>query len=99
MQSHAPFRFIEDGDIDIDEVGFGNKVTVLEEGKDEPEIYNLLGPIEFELDSYPNIVTYHSPFAQEMIGKEVGEHFTLEIEGKDIKFTVQSIEKVDIVKL
>ena len=98
MQSHAPFRFIEDGDIDIDEVGFGNKVTVLEAGKDEPEIYNLLGPIEFELDSYPNIVTYHSPFAQEMIGKEVGEHFTMEIEGKDIKFTVQSIEKVEIVK-
>ena len=92
-------EFIEDGDIDIDEVGFGNKVTVLEEGKDEPEIYNLLGPIEFELDSYPNIVTYHSPFAQEMIGQEVGEHFTLDIEGKDIKFTVQSIEKVEIVKL
>ena len=33
-----------------------------------------------------------------MIGKEVGEHFTLEIEGKDIKFTVQSIERVEIVK-
>ena len=42
MQSHAPFRFIEDGDIDIDEVGFGNKVAVLEEGKDDPEIYTNL---------------------------------------------------------
>ena len=30
MQSHAPFRFIEPGDIDTDEVGFGNKVTILE---------------------------------------------------------------------
>ena len=98
MQSHAPFRFIEQGDIDTDEVGFGNKVTVLEEGKDAPEIYNLLGPIEFELDSFPNIVTYHSPFAQEMIGKEVGEHFVLEIEGKDVTFTVKAIEKVEIVK-
>ena len=98
MQSHAPFRFIEQGDIDTDEVGFGNKVTVLEEGKDVPEIYNLLGPIEFELDSFPNIVTYHSPFAQEMIGKEVGEHFVLEIEGKDVTFTVKAIEKVEIVK-
>jgi|TARA_B000000475_G_scaffold89294_1_gene72397 transcription elongation factor GreA len=98
MQSHAPFRFIEQGDIDTDEVGFGNKVTVLEEGKDAPEIYNLLGPIEFELDSFPNIVTYHSPFAQEMIGKEVGENFVLEIEGKDVTFTVKAIEKVEIVK-
>lgn len=98
MQSHAPFRFIEQGDIDTDEVGFGNKVTVLEEGKDAPEIYNLLGPIEFELDSFPNIVTYHSPFAQEMIGKEVGENFVLEIEGTDVTFTVKAIEKVEIVK-
>ena len=98
MQSYAPFRFIEDGDIDTEDVGFGNKVTVLEEGKDEPEIYNLLGPIEFELDSFPNIVTYHSPFAQEMIGKEIGDHFVLEIEGKDVKFTVQAIEKVGKVK-
>ena len=98
MQSHAPFRFVEDGDIDTDEVGFGNKVTVLEEGKDSPEIYNLLGPIEFELDSYSNIVTYHSPFAQEMMGKEVGDHFILEIEGADVKFIVKSIEKVETVK-
>ena len=35
MQSHAPFRFIEKGEIDTDEVGFGNKVTIHEEGKDE----------------------------------------------------------------
>ena len=40
------------------------------------------------------IVTYHSPFAQAVIGKEVGEHFTLDIEGKDTKFTVKSIEVV-----
>ena len=93
MQSHAPFRFIEDGDIDTDEVGFGNKVTIHEEGKDEPEIYYLLGPIEFELDLYPFIVTYHSPFGQAMIGKKIDEHFTLEIEGKDIKFTITKIEK------
>ena len=94
MQSHAPFRFIEKGEIDTDEVGFGNKVKVLEEGKDEAEEYYLLGPIEFELDLYPTIVTYHSPFAQAMIGKEVDDDFSLEIEGKDTKFTVTSIEVV-----
>ena len=94
MQSHAPFRFIEFGDIDTDDVGFGNKVTILEEGENEPVDYYILGPIELELDLYPMIVTYHSPFAQAVIGKEVGEHFTLDIEGKDTKFTVKSIEVV-----
>ena len=93
-QSHAPFRFIDKGEIDVDEVGFGNKVTILEEGKDESEDYYLLGPIEFELDLYPMIVTYHSPFAQAMIGKKIDEYFTLEIEGKETKFTITAIEKV-----
>ena len=94
MQSHAPFTFIEKGEIDTDEVGFGNKVTILEEGNDEPEDYYLLGPIEFELDLYPLIVTYHSPFAQAMIGKKIDEYFMLEIEGKETKFTITAIEKV-----
>jgi len=98
MQSHAPFRFIEDNEIETDQVGFGNKVLVLEEGKDKAEEYYLLGPIEFELDLYPLIVTYHSPFAQAMIGKKVDEYFTLNIEGKEIKFTITSIAKISTKK-
>lgn len=94
MQSHSPFRFIENGEIDTDEAGFGNQVTVLEEGKDKAEIYNILGPIEFDLDLYPLIVTYHSPFGQAMIGKKINEFFTLEIEGKETRFTVTGIEMI-----
>ena len=94
LDSHKPFRFIEYNDIKTDEVGFGNKVTVLEEGKDSPEDYYLLGPIESELDLYPLVVTYHTPFAQAMTGKKVDENFTLEIGGKDTKFTIIAIEEI-----
>jgi len=94
LQSHAPFRFVEYGEIETDEVEFGNKVTIHEEGKDEAEDYYLLGPIELELDLYPMIVTYHTPFGQAMIGKKIGEYFTLEIKGKDMKFTITAIEKI-----
>ena len=94
MQSHAPFRFIEYGEIKTNEVGFGNKVTILEEGKDEAEDYYLLGPIESELNLYPLVVTYFAPFAQAMIGKKINEYFTLEISGKETKFTITAIEKI-----
>ena len=94
MQTHSPFHIIEFGEIDTDQVGFGNKVSILEEGKNESEDYYLLGPIEFELDLYPMVVTYHSPFGQAMIGLEVDEYFTLDIRGKDTKFTITAIEKV-----
>jgi transcription elongation factor GreA len=94
LQSHAPFRFIEYGEIGNNEVEFGNKVTILEEGKAEPEDYYLLGPIELELDLYPIIVTYHTPFGQAIIGKKIDEGFTLEINGKETKFTITAIEKI-----
>ena len=94
LQSYSPFQIIEHGEIEIDQVGFGNKVTILEKGKEEPEDYYLLGPIEFELDLFPLVVTLHSPFGQAIIGKKVNETFTLDIRGEETKFTITEIEKV-----
>ena len=94
LQSHAPFKFVEYNEIKTDEVGFGNKVQILEEGKDKAEDYYLLGPVESELDLYPMVVSYHAPFAQAMMGKKLNEYFMLEISGKDIKFTIVAIEKI-----
>tara|TARA_B100000945_G_scaffold153621_1_gene123215 strand:- start:28 stop:501 length:474 start_codon:yes stop_codon:yes gene_type:complete len=93
LQSHAPFRLIEYSEINIDEIGFGNKITIHEQGKDRAEDYYLLGPIELELDLYPMIVTYHSPFGQAIVGKKNNDNFTLEIRGKDTKFLITEIMK------
>tara|TARA_B100000427_G_scaffold324561_1_gene329917 strand:+ start:1540 stop:2019 length:480 start_codon:yes stop_codon:yes gene_type:complete len=94
MQSYAPFRIIDNSDITTDNAGFGNKVSILEEGKEKPEDYFIAGPVEEELDLYPFIVTYHSPFGQEVFGKRVGESFYLDIRGSNTKFTIISIEKI-----
>ena len=40
------------------------------------------------------IVTYHSPFGQAIVGKKIDEDFTLEIKGKETKFTITAIEKI-----
>ena len=95
MQSHSPFQIIEDIDVDTKEVGFGNLVKIIEDGKNDPEDYYLLGPIELDLDLYPLVVTYHSPFGQALVGKKVNESFTLDIRGKEINFTVTSIKKIE----
>ena len=94
LQTHSPFQIIEFSEIETDKVGFGNKVTIREEGKDEAEDYYLLGPIEFELDLYPLVITYHSPFGQAIVGKKIDENFTLEIRGKETKFTITEIENI-----
>jgi transcription elongation factor GreA len=94
LQTHSPFKIIPYSEIETDKVGFGNKVTIREDGKDEAEDYYLLGPIEFELDLYPLIITYHSPFGQAIVGKKINEDFTLEIRGQETKFTITAIEKI-----
>ena len=94
LQTHSPFQIIEYSEIETDKVGFGNKVTIREEGKDKVEDYYLLGPIEFELDLYPLVVTIHSPFGQVIVGKKIDEDITLEIQGKETKFTITAIEKI-----
>ena len=94
LQTHSPFQIIEFSEIETDKVGFGNKVTIREDGKDETEDYYLLGPIEFELDLYPLVITYHSPFGQAIVGKKIDENFTLEIRGKETKFTITAIENI-----
>ena len=95
LQSYAPFKFIEYSEIETDVVGFGNKVSVLEEGKKEVEDYYLLGPIESEFDLYPLVVTYHAQFAKSMMGKKINEYFTLQTGGgEEIKFKIIAIEKI-----
>ena len=94
LQSYSPFQIIQNGQIETEQVGFGNKVTILEEGKEKPEDCYLLGPIEFELDLFPLVVTLHSPFGQAIIGKKVNETFTLDIRGEETKFTIIDINKV-----
>ena len=94
LQTHSPFQIIEYAEIETDTVGFGNKVTISEENKQEIKEYFLLGPIEFELDLYPMVVTYHSPFGQAIMGKKVGDDFNLNIRGEDTKFTIEAIEAI-----
>ena len=95
LSSNAPFRIIENSEIDTEEVEFGTKVMIHEEGTKDAEPYYILGPLELELDLFPTIVTYHSPFGQAVIGKKVNEFFTLEIKGKETKFTIKSIEEIE----
>ena len=94
LQTHSPFQIVEYNDIQTETVSFGNMVTINEEGKDSNEDYYLLGPIEFELDLFPLVITIHSPFGQAIVGKRVNDTFTLDVRGRETKFTILAIDKV-----
>ena len=94
LQTHSPFQIVEYSEIETDEVGFGNKVSIYDEVKEETKEYYLLGPIEFELDLFPLVITIHSPFGQAIVGKKVNDTFTLDVRGRETMFTILSIDKV-----
>ena len=94
MQSYAPFQIIENSEIENDTVGFGNRIIIREKDTGKLEEYFLLGTIEFELDLFPSIVTYGSPFGRAIAGKRIDEDFSIEIRGKETKFTITAIEKI-----
>ena len=52
-----PFEFADIKHINTNKISFGNVVTV-KRNKRKFEKYKLLGPVEFELDLYPMIITY-----------------------------------------
>tara|TARA_B100000941_G_scaffold128274_1_gene90610 strand:+ start:4381 stop:4857 length:477 start_codon:yes stop_codon:yes gene_type:complete len=96
LHSYMPFEFVDIKHINTNKISFGNVVTVKEETKEKFEKYNLLGPVEFELDLYPMIITYHSPFGQKIYGKKVGDEFTLTIKRKEVKFTISKIDVISV---
>ena len=72
-----------------DKVSFGSTVTIINIKTDE-EITYTLGSF---LDSNPDngIISFNSPLAKQLLGKEEGDEFTARLPGGNIEFEVESV--------
>jgi transcription elongation factor GreA len=73
-----------------DKVSLGNQVTVVEDGIDEEEIFQIVGPAE----AHPanGKISYESPLGQALMGHKVGDVVTFNAPGGAIAFKVVSIQ-------
>jgi transcription elongation factor GreA len=73
-----------------DKVSLGNRVTVVEDGTDYKEIFQLLGPAE----AHPanGKISYESPLGQALMGHKVGDKVTAEAPGGEIVFKIVAIK-------
>jgi transcription elongation factor GreA len=78
----------EDGP--TDKVGLGNRVTVIEDGTDYEEIFQLVGPAEARPTN--GKISYKSPLGQALMGHRVGDKVTAEAPGGKIVFKIVSIQ-------
>jgi transcription elongation factor GreA-like protein/transcription elongation GreA/GreB family factor len=78
-------RIITEQDVNTNEIGIGNIVT-LSNGSKEAQTYTLLGPWDANIDKM--ILSHQSLLAQTMMGKQVGDTFTF----RDEEYTVVKIK-------
>jgi transcription elongation factor GreA len=72
-----------------DEVGLGSRVTVLEEGLDEPELYHIVGSAE--VDPVNGRVSNESPIGRALMGQRVGAVVSYQAPAGEIRLTILEI--------
>ena len=77
-----------DGPKDI--VGLGDRVTVVEVGTKEPEVYHLVGAAE--ANPRKGRISYKSPLGQALMNGKVGQKVTVKAPDGEIVFKIKAIE-------
>jgi transcription elongation factor GreA len=78
----------ENGPSDV--VGLGSRVTVLEDGFDESELYHIVGSAE--ADPLNGRVSNESPIGRALMGKRAGAVVAYHAPAGEIRLTILSIE-------
>jgi transcription elongation factor GreA len=73
FQSYLRGRVVDLTGTTPERVSFGTSVTVADITNGGTRTYNLVGPVEYELELMPDIVTIAAPVAKLLMGKKVGE--------------------------
>jgi transcription elongation factor GreA len=73
-----------------DRIALGSRVTVIEEGMDEAEVFHIVGPAE--ADPANGRVSNESPLGRALLGQRVGERVTVKTPGGMIVFQITAIQ-------
>ncbi len=78
-------------------VSFGSSVVVTNMQTDEEERYTLCGVLESEPEN--GLISMHSPIAKALLGKEVGDEFTIKLPKMTKEYEIEKIEYINIFSL
>ena len=80
---------IEEGQAPKDQVGLGSRVTVVEEGEEEPETFIIVGAAE--ADPADGRISNESPMGQSLMSRKVGERVTVQAPRGKLFFKITAI--------
>lgn len=76
-------------------VSFGSTVTILNVDTEEEKTYTLVGAYESDADR--GLISFHSPLATQLLGKEEGDEFTARLPSGNVEFEVIEVKYKEIV--
>ena len=86
----ADAEVIDPETLDHDKVSFGSTVTILNLDTDKELIYTIVGTTESNPDK--GLISFNSPLARGLIGKEEGDEVTIALPAGESDFEILKIE-------
>lgn len=86
-------KVVNADDVDASRVNFGCRVELLNQLSNKKETYTIMGP--WESNPEEGIISYLSPFGQEIYRKQAGDSLKFTINEREYQYTVNKITKVD----
>ncbi|MEN8147560.1 MAG: transcription elongation factor GreA [Campylobacterota bacterium] len=90
-------QIIDPSTLDHTRVHFGSTVTLTNLETDEEEVYTICGAYESEPEN--GLITIHAPLSKLMIGRRVGDEFSIDLPGGKKEYEVEKLEYIGVFAL
>jgi len=87
-------QIVDPKKLDHSKVSFGSTVTIVDVDTDEEFTYTIVGA--YEANSDKNIISYHSPLAKSLLGKEEGDEVEVHLPNGVKEYEILKIEFKEI---
>jgi len=88
-------QIVDPASLEHTRVSFGSTVTLENISTEDEVTYTLVGACEANPDL--GLISFHSPLAKQLLGKEEGAEFTAQLPNGKVEFEVLDVEYKDIV--
>ncbi len=82
-------QIIDPSTLTHERVSFGSTVELCDLDTDETFVYTIVGGVESDPDR--GLISFHSPLAKQLLGKEEGDEFKAKLPGGEKEFEIISV--------
>ncbi|MDA3947452.1 MAG: GreA/GreB family elongation factor, partial [Helicobacteraceae bacterium] len=90
-------QIIDPSQLDHTRAHFGSTITLTNLDTDKEEVYTICGVYESEPEN--GLITIHAPLSRKMMGKQVGDEFTIDLPGGKKEYEVEKLEYFNVFSI